>query len=192
MKCNLCLLQVEWRAHVLLFESCIAVDLPCFVPDFDFACFDKLVIGFERCLDQPIIPPDKQISFFYDVTDLHRNFKNANIKLGSEEHSVELFYDATASDDLFKGLFSDRDGFYRGGSVQAASLSRVGGNGVKNGPEHEKTKQATDGQEDHPLKTFSRSTSFFFATLRGSLPLWVLCSATDIWCGCFRERFHQT
>src|SRR5207248_11189921 len=49
-KRNLCFLQIEWRAHVLLFESCIALELPCFVVDFDIARVDKLAVGFEGCL----------------------------------------------------------------------------------------------------------------------------------------------
>src|SRR5438132_6461703 len=50
-KCDLCLLQIERRAHVLLYESYIAFDLPRFVLDFDIARFHKLSVGFEGCLN---------------------------------------------------------------------------------------------------------------------------------------------
>src|SRR5439155_20485218 len=89
-KCDLCLLQIERRAHVLLYESYIAFDLPRFVLDFDIARFHKLSVGFEGCLNQSVVPTNEKVSFFDDVTNLHGDFEDSSIKLCGEEHSVEF------------------------------------------------------------------------------------------------------
>src|SRR6266446_10997505 len=164
-KCNLRFLQIEGRAHMLFFEGCIALDLPRFVFDFDIARFDKLLVGFERCLNQSIVPADKKVSFFDDIANLHRDLKDSSTNLCGKEDGVELLHRAAASDDFFKRLSAHRNGFHGRRRMHQASLSSVGADHVKNGHEHEQTKKATDDQEDQPVGTEIRSASRWAARM---------------------------
>jgi hypothetical protein len=139
---------------MLLFESCVAFKLARFV--FDFARFDKLAVGFERCLNQSVVQADKKVSFFDDIANPHRNVEDSCSDLRGEEDGVELLQGTASSDDFFQRLSAHRNGFHGRRRMHEARLSSVRADHVKDGFKHEQTKQATDDQEDHTVGTSHR------------------------------------
>src|SRR5205823_14893248 len=96
------------------------------------------------CLYQSIVPADKKVSFFDAIANLHRDLKDSSTNLCGKEDGVELLHRAAAPNGFFKGLSAHRNGVHGRRRMRQAGLSSVGADHVKNGHEHEQTKQATD------------------------------------------------
>jgi hypothetical protein len=136
---------------MLLFESCIALDLPRFVFDFDIARLDKLAVGFEGCLNQSVVPADKKVSFFHYIANLHRDLEDSSADLRGEEDSVGLLNRAATPDYFFKSLSADWHGFDRCRRVDYPSFCSVGADHVKHGFKHKQSQKKTDNEEDYPV-----------------------------------------